>query len=185
MIQKGSGNFPEKCIFRLNEIGAVFKLLQVKIIGVGKIKENYIREGIAEYVKRLKPYLRLEIIEVPDEPCPENLSPAEEQKVKEKEGERILKALSPSDYVILLDIKGKTMDSEGFSRFLDDLALKGQSSVAFVIGGSLGVSSSLYGRADYRWSFSPLTFPHQLMRLILLEQIYRAVRISRGEPYHK
>ena len=160
-------------------------MYQIKIIAVGKIREKYLQEGIREYAKRLSPYARLEFREVADEPCPERLAPAEEERVKVLEGERILSSLSPQDYVILLDLKGKEMDSPGLSRFLANLALNGRSALAFVIGGSLGVSPAVYSRADFRWSFSRLTFPHQLMRVMLLEQIYRAMKISRGEPYHK
>lgn len=160
-------------------------MLQIKLIGVGKIREKYLQEGIREFVKRLTPYIKLEIVEVEDEPCPERLSEADEERLKGREGERILKGISPQEYVVLLDLNGKTMDSPKFSRFLDDLALNGRSNLAFVIGGSLGVSSAVRERADFRWSFSDLTFPHPLMRLVLLEQIYRAIRISRGEPYHK
>lgn len=160
-------------------------MLQAKVIAVGKVKEKFLQEGIKEYAKRLSAYLRLELIEVADEPCPERLSAADEERVREKEGERILKALSPQDYVILLDLKGKEWTSPELAGFLDNLALHGRSSVAWVIGGSLGVASSVRERADFRWSFSKLTFPHLLMRVMLLEQVYRAMKISKGEPYHK
>ena len=160
-------------------------MLQIRIIAVGKVREKYLQEGIREYAKRLSSYVRLEILEVPDEPCPERLFRAEEEKVKRREGERILKVLSLQDYVIVLDLKGKEMDSPAFARFLDDQALTGRSTITFVIGGSLGVSDEVKKRADFKWSFSKLTFPHQLIRLMLLEQIYRACKISRGEPYHK
>lgn len=161
------------------------KMLQAKVVTVGKVKEKYLQEGIKEYSKRLSSYLRLDMIEVGDEPCPEKLSPAEEDQVRAKEGERILKALSPQDYVILLDLKGKELTSPGIADFMDDLALHGRSNIAWVIGGSLGVSDGVRERADFRWSFSKLTFPHQLMRVMLLEQVYRAMKISKGEPYHK
>lgn len=159
-------------------------MLKVKIIAVGKIKEKYLQEGIKEYSKRLNPYVRLEILEVLDEPCPERLSLAEEEIVKVKEGERILKVVSRGDYVILLDIEGKMMESPDLSRLINDLALQGKSSLCFIIGGSLGVSGEVYRRSDFKWSFSRLTFPHQLMRLSLLEQIYRSIKISAGEAYH-
>lgn len=160
-------------------------MLQIKVIGVGKIREKFLVEGIKEYSKRLSVYIRLEILEIADEPCPERLSPADEDRVKGKEGERILKGIGAQDHVILLDLQGKEFSSPGLSEYLDQLALTGQSSITFIIGGSLGVSEAVRRRADYRWSFSQLTFPHPLMRLVLLEQIYRAMRISKGEPYHK
>lgn len=160
-------------------------MLQIKIVTVGKVREKYLQEGIREYLKRLGPFTRLEMLEVPDEPCPERLSTAEEERVKAQEGERILRAISPQEYVILMDIEGKQLDSPGVAHMLEELALSGRSNVAFIIGGSLGVSSSVRERCDLRWSFSKLTFPHQLMRLVLLEQLYRAFKISRGEPYHK
>jgi len=160
-------------------------MLQIKVVAVGKIKDKYLQAGIEEYIKRLKTYVKLEILELEDEPCLERFSPAEEVQVKLREGERILRRISPHDYCILLDVMGQEMDSVEFAGFLDDLTLKGNSRLVFVIGGSLGLGANVYARADYRWSFSKLTFPHQLIRLILLEQIYRANRISRGEPYHK
>ncbi|HHY28029.1 MAG TPA: 23S rRNA (pseudouridine(1915)-N(3))-methyltransferase RlmH [Desulfitobacterium dehalogenans] len=160
-------------------------MLQIKIIAVGKIREKFLVEGIKEYTKRLNAYIRLEMMEIGDEPCPERLSPADEERVKDREGERILKGIGPQEHVILLDLQGKEFTSPGFSEYIDGLALMGKSSVTFVIGGSLGVSQEVRGRADYRWSFSQLTFPHPLIRLMLLEQIYRAMRIRKGEPYHK
>lgn len=160
-------------------------MLQIKIIAVGKIREKFLSEGINEYSKRLSAYTRLEIVVIADEPCPERLFPADEERVKVKEGERILKGIGPQDHVILLDLKGKEFSSPGLSEYLDRLALMGQSNITFIIGGSLGVSEEVRQRADFRWSFSQLTFPHPLMRVILLEQIYRAMKISKGEPYHK
>ncbi|MHB1653218.1 MAG: 23S rRNA (pseudouridine(1915)-N(3))-methyltransferase RlmH [Desulfitobacteriaceae bacterium] len=160
-------------------------MLQVKIITVGKIREKYLQEGINEYKKRLSGYVNLQILEVADEPCPDKLFPAEEERVKMKEGERVLKLLSPQDYTFLLDIQGKEMDSPKVSHLFDELTLGGRSSLAFIIGGSLGVAENVRQRADFQWSFSKLTFPHPMMRLILLEQIYRALKISAGEPYHK
>lgn len=160
-------------------------MLQAKVVAVGKVKEKYFQEGIKEYKKRLSSYLRLDVIEVADEPCPEKLSTADEDRVREKEGERIIKALNPQDYVILLDLKGKEFSSPELANFIDDLALHGRSNLAWVIGGSLGVAEAVRERADFRWSFSKLTFPHQLMRIMLLEQLYRAMKISKGEPYHK
>jgi len=160
-------------------------MLQIKVVAVGKIKEKYLQAGIEEYTKRLRAYVKLETLELEDEPCSDRLSAAEEEQVKSKEGERILRRISSHDYCILLDVKGQEMDSLEIADFLDDLALRGNSSLAFVIGGSLGLGANVYARADYRWSLSKLTFPHQVIRLILLEQLYRASRISRGEPYHK
>lgn len=160
-------------------------MLQAKVVAVGKVKEKFLQDGIKEYSKRLSSYLRLDIIEVADEPCPEKLSKAEEERVREKEGERILKAISPQDYVVLLDLKGKELTSPELAQFIDDLALHGRSNMAWVIGGSLGVAAAVREREDFRWSFSKLTFPHLLMRVMLLEQIYRAMKISKGEPYHK
>jgi len=160
-------------------------MLRIKIVAVGKVREKYLQEGIREYGKRLRPHVSLEIIEVPDEPCPESLTPADADKVRQREGERILRSLNPHDYAVLLDIRGREIDSPGLAVCLEDAAVAGKSSIAFIIGGSLGVSIAVRGRADFCWSFSPLTFPHQLMRLMLLEQIYRAVKINRGEPYHK
>lgn len=160
-------------------------MLRIKIIAVGKIREKFLVEGIQEYRKRLSTYVRLDIQEIMDEPCPERISLAEEEKVKNKEGERILKSINSQDYVILLDLQGKSFTSPAFAQHLDDLALAGRSNLTFIIGGSLGVAEEVRQRADLRWSFSKLTFPHTLMRLILLEQIYRTMKISRGEPYHK
>lgn len=160
-------------------------MLQVKVIAVGKIREKFLLDGIKEYTKRLSAYIRLDMMEIADEPCPERLSLADEERVKSKEGERILKGVGSQDYVILLDLKGKEFSSTSLSDYIDQLTVNGQSSIVFVIGGSLGLSESVRQRADYRWSFSQLTFPHPLIRLMLLEQIYRAMKISKGEPYHK
>lgn len=160
-------------------------MLQVKVIAVGKIREKFLIDGIKEYTKRLSAYVRLDMLEISDEPCPERLSTADEERVKQKEGERILKAIGSQDFVILLDLMGKEFSSRGLSEYMDQLAVNGQSSIAFIIGGSLGIADTVRQRADYRWSFSQLTFPHPLIRLMLLEQIYRAMKISKGEPYHK
>ncbi|RNC28923.1 MAG: Ribosomal RNA large subunit methyltransferase H [Candidatus Dichloromethanomonas elyunquensis] len=160
-------------------------MLQIKIIAVGKIKENFLKEGIKEYTKRLSAYIRLEINEVDDEPCPEKASPLGEEKTRTIEGEKLLKRISKDDYVILLDLRGQEISSAVFAEKLNRLALTGQSNIAFVIGGSLGTSQAVSDRADFRWSFSKLTFPHQLIRMVLLEQIYRACKINKGEPYHK
>ncbi|HHV65065.1 MAG TPA: 23S rRNA (pseudouridine(1915)-N(3))-methyltransferase RlmH [Peptococcaceae bacterium] len=160
-------------------------MLQIKVIAVGKIKEKYLQMGIEEYRKRLGGYVRLEIKEIQDEPCPEKASPAEEDKIRQKEGARLLNAISDQDYVILLDMSGRNISSPELAELLAERALAGQSSITFVIGGSLGVAEEVRQRADFQWSFSRLTFPHQLIRLVLLEQIYRACKINRNEPYHK
>jgi len=159
--------------------------MNITIITVGKLKENYLKEAVSEYSKRLSKYCKLEIIEVPDEKAPETMSQAEEESVKQKEGQAILKHIKNDTYVVALAIDGKMLSSEGFSDFINDLGIRGKSNIAFIIGGSLGLSYEVLRRADYKLSFSPMTFPHQLMRVILLEQIYRGYRIMKGEPYHK
>ena len=159
--------------------------MNISIVSVGKLKEKYLKQGIDEYVKRLSGYAKVELIEVPDEKAPENLSEQESQQIKEKEGERILAKISDDTYVIALAIEGKMKSSEELAKSLDKLATYGRSKIAFVIGGSLGLSKSVMQRANEALSFSKMTFPHQLVRLLLLEQIYRAFRINRGEPYHK
>lgn len=159
--------------------------MNVTILAVGKIKESFYREALAEYLKRLGRYCRPEIIEVADEPVPEGASSAQEELIKEKEAKRILKRLRDNSFVITLEIAGKKYDSEKFAEKLEDLALAGKSQLVFVIGGSLGLHASVSKRADLKLSFSDMTFPHQLMRVILAEQIYRAFRIINKEPYHK
>ncbi|PKR83460.1 23S rRNA (pseudouridine(1915)-N(3))-methyltransferase RlmH [Heyndrickxia camelliae] len=159
--------------------------MNISIIAVGKLKEKYLKQGIDEYLKRLTAYAKVEIIEVPDEKAPEILSDTEMQQVKQKEGERILTKISQDTHVIALAIEGKMKTSEELADDLDKLATYGKSKIAFVIGGSLGLSSEVMQRANERLSFSKMTFPHQLMRLVLVEQVYRAFRIIRGEPYHK
>lgn len=159
--------------------------MNITIVSVGKLKEKYLKQGIAEYLKRLSAYAKVKIIEVPDEKAPESLSASEEQEVKQKEGDRILAKVTPDTYVITLDLQGKMLTSEQLAEKLEDLATYGKSKIAFVIGGSLGLSDDVRKRSDYALSFSKMTFPHQLMRLILLEQIYRGFKIMRGEPYHK
>ena len=160
-------------------------LVNILIITVGKLKEKYLKLGIEEYVKRLSSYARLEVIEVSDEKAPEELSLNEMEQVKQKEGERILSKISQDTYVIALAINGKMKSSEELAHDLDQLATYGKSKIAFVVGGSLGLSEEVLKRSNERLSFSKMTFPHQLMRLILVEQIYRAYRINRNEPYHK
>jgi len=159
--------------------------MNITIISVGKLKERYLKEAVEEYSKRLSKYCKLDIIEVADEKAPENMSRAEEEAVKQKEGQAILKHIKNDTYAIALAIEGKMLSSEGFSEFINGLGIKGKSNIAFIIGGSLGLSDEVLRRADYKLSFSPMTFPHQLMRVILLEQIYRGFKIIRGETYHK
>lgn len=159
--------------------------MQITIITVGKLKEKYLKMGIEEYLKRLTAYARVDIIEVPDEKAPENLSEADMVRVKEKEGERILGAVKNGQHVVALAIDGDMWSSEKLANKLDSWATYGKSSVAFVIGGSLGLSDGVLKRANDKLSFSKMTFPHQLMRLILVEQVYRGFKIIKGEPYHK
>ncbi|MEH7441921.1 23S rRNA (pseudouridine(1915)-N(3))-methyltransferase RlmH [Bacillus sp. JJ1122] len=159
--------------------------MNISIVTVGKLKEKYLKQGIEEYLKRLGSYAKVDVIEVSDEKAPEELSDTEMIQVKQKEGERILAKINPDAYVIALAINGKLKSSEELADSLDKLATYGKSKVAFVIGGSLGLSDEVLKRSDEQLSFSKMTFPHQLMRLILVEQIYRAFRINRGEPYHK
>lgn len=159
--------------------------MNITIITVGKLKEKYLKQGIAEYTKRLSSYAKIDIIEVPDEKAPENLSEADMQQIKQKEGERILTKVHPDFHVIALAIEGRLLTSEQLADNLDKLATYGKSKICFIIGGSLGLSEQVMKRANETLSFSKMTFPHQLMRLILVEQVYRAFRIVRGEPYHK
>ncbi|MEH7503430.1 23S rRNA (pseudouridine(1915)-N(3))-methyltransferase RlmH [Neobacillus drentensis] len=159
--------------------------MNISIVTVGKLKEKYLKQGIEEYLKRLTAYAKVDLIEVADEKAPEVLSELEMVQVKQKEGERILARISQDTYVIALAIQGKLGSSEELAESLDKLATYGKSKIAFVIGGSLGLSEEVIKRSNEQLSFSRMTFPHQLMRLILVEQIYRAFRINRNEPYHK
>lgn len=159
--------------------------MNVKILCVGKIKEKFYSKAIDEYVKRLSKYCSVKIIEVADEKTAENASDNEIAIIKNKEGERLLKNIGERDYVIGLAILGKQLDSVAFSEYIENLGIQGNSSIVFVIGGSLGLSDAVLQRCNYQISFSKMTFPHQLMRVILLEQIYRAMRIMKNEPYHK
>ncbi|SCW75443.1 23S rRNA (pseudouridine1915-N3)-methyltransferase [Paenibacillus tianmuensis] len=159
--------------------------MNIQIIAVGKLKETYLVQGIAEYVKRLGPYAKVQIVEVPDEKAPESMSAAEEVQVRQREGERILAKLPADAYVVALAIDGKPLSSEELARQVQDLATYGRSHMAFVIGGSLGLAPEVLARADLKLSFGRMTLPHQLMRLVLVEQVYRAFKIIRGEPYHK
>ncbi|GBD80748.1 Ribosomal RNA large subunit methyltransferase H [Tetragenococcus halophilus subsp. halophilus] len=159
--------------------------MNIKIISVGKLKEKYLVQGIQEYTKRLQAYTKIELIEVTDEKAPENLSEAEMKKVKDKEGERILAKVRDTEFLFTLAIDGKNPSSEAFAKQIDQLTTGGTSHLTFVIGGSLGLSEEVLKRSNAQISFGKMTYPHQLMRLILVEQIYRAFRINRGEPYHK
>lgn len=159
--------------------------MKIKLIAVGKIKERYFEQAIGEYVKRLGRYCKLEIVQVADEKTPDGAAPALEEQIKEKEGQRILANIRDGEYVIALAIEGTMLDSVELSQKLERLALEGKSQVVFVIGGSLGLSKDVMSRADFALSFSKMTFPHPLMRVVLLEQVYRGFRIWAGEPYHK
>ena len=159
--------------------------MRINIVCVGKIKEKYLKLGIDEFKKRLSKYCKLEIIELEDEKAPENLSDKEMLIIKEKEGKKLLSKIKDNSYVIALAIDGKNLSSEELAETINKLGVRGISNITFVIGGSLGLSDEVLSRADYKLSFSKMTFPHQLMRLILLEQVYRAYRINNGEPYHK
>ena len=159
--------------------------MRINIVCVGKIKEKYLKLGIDEFKKRLSKYCKLEIIELEDEKAPENLSDKEMLMIKEKEGKKILSKIKDNSYVIALAIDGKNLSSEELAETINKLGVRGISNITFVIGGSLGLSDEVLSRADYKLSFSKMTFPHQLFRVMLLEQIYRAFRIMKNEPYHK
>lgn len=159
--------------------------MRISICCVGKIKEKFYRDAIDEYRKRLSKYCRLEISEVEDEKTPDGAGTAIEQKILEKEGNRLKAYLKDDAYVIALDVKGSMPDSVALSEKIERLGVEGKSHIIFIIGGSLGLHESVLKSADYRLSFSAMTFPHQLMRVILLEQIYRSYRIMNNEPYHK
>ena len=159
--------------------------MKITVITVGKIKEKYLKDAIAEYSKRLSRYCKLEILEVADEKTPDGASEIVEENIREKEGERILKLIKEDAYVITLKISGKMLTSEELADRIETLGIQGKSHLVFVIGGSIGLGREVLRRSDYALSFSKMTFPHQLMRVILLEQIYRSYRIINGEPYHK
>ncbi|UCZ53213.1 23S rRNA (pseudouridine(1915)-N(3))-methyltransferase RlmH [Bacillus shivajii] len=159
--------------------------MQIQIISVGKIKDKYLKLGIAEFEKRLRPYCKLTMDEIADEQAPEQLSEKELVSIKDKEGERILSKIKAHQYVIALAIEGNQWSSEKLADEMEKLSIYGKSQVAFVIGGSNGLSDDVLKRADQKLSFSKMTFPHQLMKLILLEQVYRAFKIQKNEPYHK
>lgn len=160
-------------------------MLKITVVCVGKIKEKFYSDAVSEYSKRLSRYCKLDIIELPDEKTPDNASDALNESIKEKEGAKILDAIPMSSYVVALAIEGKTLDSVELSEKLDKLSAYGESHITFIIGGSLGLHKSVLDRADFKLSFSKMTFPHQLMRVILLEQVYRGFRIMNNEPYHK
>ena len=168
---------PTKC----SKIG----YMNIKILCVGKIKEKFYTQAIEEYLKRLSKYCSVKVIEVADEKTSENASDTEISIIKNKEGERLLKQINDKDFVIGLAILGKQLDSVEFSKYIENLGIQGNSSIAFVIGGSLGLADEVLNRCQFQISFSKMTFPHQLMRVVLLEQIYRAMRIMKNEPYHK
>ncbi len=159
--------------------------MKITIVTVGKLKENYLKDAIAEYRKRLSKYCKLEIVEVADEKTPDNASETVEEMIRDKEAERILKHIKPDTYVITLEIEGKQLTSEQLADKIESLGIQGKSHITFIIGGSIGLGKEVLEKSDYALSFSKMTFPHQLMRVILLEQVYRSYRIISGEPYHK
>ena len=159
--------------------------MKLTVIAVGKIKEKYLKDAVTEYSKRLSRYCKLEIIEAADEKTPDHASVAVEDAIRAKEGERLLKHIRDDMYVITLEIEGKMLTSEEFADKIETLGVQGKSSIAFVIGGSIGLGKEVLKRSDFALSFSKMTFPHQLMRVVLLEQVYRGYRIMNGEPYHK
>ena len=159
--------------------------MKITLITVGMIKEKYLKDAIAEYSKRLSRYCKLEIVEVADEKTPDNASDTVEDAIRDKEGERILKYIKEDAYVITLEIAGKMLTSEEMAEKIEKLGVQGPSHIIFIIGGSIGLGREILKRSDYALSFSKMTFPHQLMRVILLEQIYRSYRIINHEPYHK
>lgn len=159
--------------------------MKITIITVGKLKEKYLKDAIAEYSKRLSKYCKLEIVEVADEKTPENASEVVEDAIRSKEAERILKYVKEDAFVITLEIAGKQLTSEEFADKIEQLGVRGTSHIIFIIGGSIGLGKEVLAKSDFALSFSKMTFPHQLMRVILLEQVYRSYRIISGEPYHK
>lgn len=159
--------------------------MKITILAVGKLKEKYWKQAISEYEKRLSAYSKIEIIEVPDEKAPENMSDKEIEQVKEKEGQRLLAKIKPQATVITLEIQGKMLSSEGLAEEMQRRMTQGQSDFVFVIGGSNGLHENVLQRSNHALSFSKMTFPHQMMRVVLIEQVYRAFKIMRGEAYHK
>lgn len=159
--------------------------MKVKLITVGKLKEKYLKDGIQEYSKRLSRFTKLEVIELADEKIPDKASALENQAILQKEGKRILEKVGERDFVVVLAIEGKQFPSEEFAQVLSDATVRGYSDLTFIIGGSLGLDPQVKKRAHLLMSFGRLTLPHQLMRLVLIEQIYRAFMIQQGSPYHK
>jgi len=159
--------------------------MNITIICVGKIKEKYLKSAIEEYTKRLSRYCKLNIVELNDEKTPDNASEKEEILIKQKEGESILRSIKENMFVIALELKGDMISSVELSNYIRDLGIRGDSNIAFVIGGSLGLSNAVLERSNFKLCFSKMTFPHQLFRVMLLEQVYRGFRIISGEPYHK
>ncbi len=160
-------------------------MTEIRILCVGKLKEDYWRDAVAEYAKRLSRFCTLSVTEVKEEPLPKNASPKDEEDVKTEEGKRLIERIPEGSHVILLDVAGRELSSEAFAEKMEELSLAGKNRVVFLIGGSLGVSADVRARADFRLSFSRMTFPHQLMRVVLLEQIYRTFKIRANETYHK
>ena len=159
--------------------------MKITLITVGKIKEKYLKDAIAEYSKRLSKYCKLEIVEVADEKTPDQASENVERQIRQKEGERILRYVKDDAYVFTLEIGGTMLDSVAFAKKMETLGIQGKSHLIFIIGGSIGLGEEVLRRSDYALSFSKMTFPHQLIRVILLEQVYRGYRIIEGAPYHK
>ena len=159
--------------------------MKITLITLGKIKEKYLKDAIAEYSKRLSKYCKLEIVEVADEKTPDQASENVERQIRQKEGERILRYVKDDAYVFTLEIGGTMLDSVAFAKKMETLGIQGKSHLIFIIGGSIGLGEEVLRRSDYALSFSKMTFPHQLMRVILLEQVYRGYRIIEGAPYHK
>lgn len=159
--------------------------MKIKVVTVGKLKEKYLKDGIEEYLKRISRFAKFEMIELADEKTTDKASESENQKILEIEGQRILSKVGDRDFVIVLAIEGKTFSSEEFSKQLEEASIKGFSTLTFIIGGSLGLAQDVKNRANLSVSFGRLTLPHQLMRLVLVEQIYRAFTIQQGSPYHK
>ena len=159
--------------------------MRIRIIIVGKVRERYLRDGVAEYLKRMGPYAKVELVELQDEPVPETSSEKQLAAARQAEAERILRILRENEYVVVLDIRGAEMSSEDLSRWIQERGLSGAPNLAFVIGGTTGLAPEILSRARLRLSMGPMTFPHQFMPMLLAEQLYRAFRIGKGEPYHR